>query len=110
MELPGFLYHMTRQRPQYSLHHCQVLLAVMGLEKNQDTHFCSLLEEVTKNHALTLVHFFTATSNFRFLHKTAEKHYTHCIILRFIVTYRKYCESKVVFYENTSYAPNITWL
>lgn len=38
MYLPGFLYHVTRQRPQYSLHHCQVLFAVMGLEENEQLH------------------------------------------------------------------------
>lgn len=35
--LPGFLYHVIRQRPQYSFHHCQVLFAVVSLEENE--HF-----------------------------------------------------------------------
>jgi len=31
MYLPGFLDHMSWQRPQYSLHHCQVFFTVMCL-------------------------------------------------------------------------------
>lgn len=40
----------------------------------------------------------------------AEEHYTRCILWSFTVTYLKYCVSKVVFHEGTSYAPNIAWL
>lgn len=39
MNIPGFLDHVSGQRPQYSFHHCQVFFTIMSLggKSNEST-------------------------------------------------------------------------